>query len=101
MTESVSICGLDLPDGSMCKTPADGPQQPCRQHKIAPPPGAARSMARRQLVSALESILHDAEAAKMIVVLPGQDTAVANFVLDQLTMHVALQVLSGMAAPPS
>lgn len=100
MTDT-TICGLDLPDGSICRDPADGPQQPCKPHKLAPPASASRDLARKELISTLATHLRAQQEAGNITVARGEFDLVAADIINNLSMHVMLKVLSGMAVPPT
>jgi hypothetical protein len=101
VTESVSICGLDEPDGSMCKDPADGPGQPCKRHKLAPPASASRDIARTELIGAVEMILVSQQEAGRMSFNGATRGTIARAIVDELSMHVMLKILSGVAVPPT
>lgn len=100
MTEPVSICGTEKP-GGMCLNPAESPGKPCRSCRLAPPGAASRALARKELTGALVGILDGLTKEGVLVIDTGKLEYVAETIFNDLTMHVALRVLSGMAAPPT
>lgn len=60
---------------------------------------SVRDTARQELIASVEMTLDDLEADGHIVVSDRE--AAARLILDRLSMHITMKVLSGMAQPPN
>lgn len=127
--ESTGICGFQLADGSLCLTEAkhrcilhetlcagcsETATRECTicsvhlchscEHRGPGKHGkklSVRETAEQDLTSTLREVLADAQTSGLCQLTAGREEELARFVLHQLSMHITLSILSGMAAPPT
>lgn len=96
---AVGYCGALKQDGAgRCREPLCErcEHRPGGQHGRRE---SVRDTARQELVSSIEMVLDDMEADGEIVV--NDRARAAAKIVDHLSMHITLKVLSGMAQPPN